>query len=109
MKKIILMSFALAGLYVAKAQSNLQVSGTVYDNGKHVIESANVNLVLTADTTKSKQTITTKEGAFSFVNLDKGKYFVKVKLIGYADYVSEPIVLDANNSPFVIKSISLVM
>ncbi len=73
--------------------AQFMVSGDIMDENKNAIAFANVVLVDTAKENTVKGVVSDIEGKFSFKNITKGHYTLKVSYIGFKSY-NQNIILD---------------
>jgi uncharacterized surface anchored protein len=67
------------------SQGNGSISGIVVDKSGGVpIESADVSLLNSGDSSVVKGTTTDKEGKFTFTGIPFGKYTVRANFVGYS-------------------------
>ncbi|MFT6843251.1 MAG: outer membrane receptor protein involved in Fe transport [Psychroserpens sp.] len=78
------------------AQSDYQVSGTVFDNNSVGVPFANVLLLRVNDTTLVKGTLSDENGGFVIEDVKEDNYFVESSVIGYQSAQSEDFSLVAN-------------
>lgn len=60
------------------------VGGTVLDEQNKPIDYATVGLFKASDSSLVKTSLTSSDGKFEFANINAGKYFVKVNMMGYS-------------------------
>ena len=77
--------------------SQAQVSGTVRDSEGAPLAFANVILSTAADTAIIQGAFTDDDGQFSIESDSKGELLVRVSMVGYADYYSQPFNLEEEN------------
>jgi len=82
------------------AAQNAQVSGTVRDSlSQRMLSAASVQLVPVNNPTDIRSTITTEAGAFQFVGLDAGEYF-----IGFGHAVLDSLGIDPISFRFAVTA-----
>ncbi|MBI4852445.1 MAG: TonB-dependent receptor [Acidobacteria bacterium] len=87
--KLIVLSCLLFCLAItAYSQQGMKVKGQVLDESGASLAGADVTLV--AVNGKSLQTVSSEKGAFEFSRLEPGTYTLKVSVIGFNSYESEP-------------------
>lgn len=91
MKKIWVILFVTSNI-ISVAQN---ISGSVADSLAAPVPYITVALLNGVDSSIYKGTITDGNGKFSFVNISKGKYLIKISGIGYRDKYSEKLTLDS--------------
>ena len=94
-KVMIVLAITLMSYVSMMAQSSLEVSGTVVDKstGDGVI-AATMQLLTFPDSSFLKGTTTGTQGEFTFKDVKKGAYFLKITYIGYA---AKSIKIDLSN------------
>lgn len=70
------------------AQEGYKISGLVVDNNDNAVDLAIVSLYSSKDSLLSKRTYTDQDGSFTLPNISKGKYFLKIKQLGFLEYES---------------------
>lgn len=81
---LVLISFIAANLNFAQSSTG-SINGTVVDkNGNLPLESADVTLLKSSDSSVVKGTTTGKDGKFSFSDVPFGKYTVRANFVGYS-------------------------
>lgn len=94
--------------YYSAAQNSGTITGIVVDkNGNTPIESADVTLFKSGDSTVVKGTATDKEGKFSFTDIPFGKYTVRANFVGYSTMNVKGIVLSADKSSHTLEPVKL--
>ena len=111
MKKLttLLMSIGLISIGLngfSQAAKNAAVEGTVTGNKKN-LEGANVLLLRAKDSSTIKMVVTNAEGRFVISPLEKGKYLLGVKNIGFAKFISSPFEITTEKPNFSFGVISL--
>ncbi|GAA4282065.1 outer membrane beta-barrel family protein [Gaetbulibacter aestuarii] len=84
MFRIFISSLILVIPFSTLAQ-NLNLYGTAKDTEGNPVAFANVVLYNQDETQVIQGTVTNEEGAFKFENLEKGKYVLMIKFLGYED------------------------
>lgn len=74
---------------------NNTISGKVKEHDGKPVVSANV-VLLTDSNRLVKAELTNEQGEYQFTAIQPGQYLIKVTLLGYADYTSGPVTLNAN-------------
>ncbi len=83
--------FFIAVVLLFSFDLNAQISGTIKDeNNDSAIPFANVIALNFSDSTIVKAVLSSDNGSYKIEGLAKGKYLVKVVMLGYADYYSSP-------------------
>jgi iron complex outermembrane receptor protein len=95
--KFTLLSIAISFSFIANSQTG-KVSGTVTDASSKAIHSATVSLLRAKDSFMVKFTPTDKNGAYEFVNIKDGKYFVSATNVGYGKAVSPTFELSSSDA-----------
>jgi iron complex outermembrane recepter protein len=95
--KFTLLSIAISFSFVANSQTG-KVSGTVTDASSKAIHSATVSLFRAKDSSLVKFAPTDKNGAFEFVNIKDGKYFVSASNVGYGKVASTMFEVSSSNA-----------
>lgn len=80
----------------ANAQSNLTLTGKVYNNNRVPVDGSTIYLYNAADSVLIKTTFTDSIGNFNLENLKAGTYKLRVAMMGYLPYKSTQIVFNAN-------------
>jgi iron complex outermembrane recepter protein len=87
-----LILFSLAS--VATAKDDPQITGKIVDEKGAGIPYATVLLQKASDTTMVKADISDEEGAFTFVSIPAGHYFIEVSYVGYSNIHSSAFEYD---------------
>jgi len=95
--KFTLLSIAILLSFLSKSQTG-KVSGIVTDASSKAIHSATVSLLKAKDSSMVKFSPTDKNGAYEFVNVKDGKYFVSVSNVGYGKAVSPAFEVSSSNA-----------
>jgi outer membrane receptor protein involved in Fe transport len=107
MKKICFTLFAFLIAFISFGQDRTgKVSGVITDDAGKPIASATVSLFRSADSSLLKTAITNKEGAYDFVSLSPGDYYLGVTSVGFERKKGNPFGV-ASNSPVTVDPISL--
>ena len=94
--KTILISFLPAFFCFAQhTAAQAQITGQFLDVSNQPIVGATVLLQHAADSSLIKGHIADVGGRFVFDNLAEGRYFIAASMIGYADFSSEPFLLES--------------
>ena len=84
-KVLIVLAITLMSCVSVMAQSSLEVSGTVVDKStRDGVIAATMQLLNFPDSSFVKGTTTGTQGEFTFKDVKKGAYFLKITYIGYA-------------------------
>ena len=90
--KLLLIAITLIISYVATAQTNGTITGTIKDGGnQQVIDAATISLLRVKDSSLVKISLSDKGGNFSFEHLKTGNYLVKVTSIDHLKVFSNTI------------------
>ena len=89
------------------AQSLGKITGEVRDNDNKTVLSATVSLLKIKDSALAKITLTTDDGKFQFENVKFGIYRISVTHLDAKKYISGPLSISAENSPFSVPTIAL--
>jgi hypothetical protein len=103
--------FALCLLFCAYTQpSNAQnqLNGNVTEVSHQGLLGANVLLLNSLDSSLVKGQLSGDKGSFRFENLDAGTYFLRVTMLGFAEYMSPKIILEAKASEKNLAAIELL-
>ena len=104
--KFTLLSIAISFSFFANSQTG-KISGIVTDASSKAIHSATVSLLRAKDSSLVKFSPTDKNGAYEFVNIKDGKYFVTASNVGYGKAAStmfEVSSSDATSVPALVMS-----
>jgi outer membrane receptor protein involved in Fe transport len=72
-----------------------KIKGTIIDNeNKSPLSYASITLHSLPDSASLKGMVSANDGSFLFNNISKGKYYCKVKFMGYHELTSNPLILD---------------
>ena len=105
MKKIFtLLSMAICFCFIARSQSG-KISGSVTDGSSRAIHSATVSLLKAKDSSIVKFAPTDKSGAYEFVNIRDGKYFVSATNVGYGKAVSSTFEISSSSSAITVPAL----
>lgn len=98
--KVILTYGLLIASIFAQAQQNVTavISGKITDSSLKPIDLATVALFTIKDSVLVKTSFTEPDGKFTFDKVPVGNYQVRVMLVGYANFKSQPITIDASRS-----------
>jgi iron complex outermembrane receptor protein len=106
MPRYIFLFLALFMILTSRSQSFIK--GRIQDSLSAPIPYCPLALVRTADSSIVKGSIANENGEFVIEPALKGSYFIKISYVGFADYYSEPIVVDSSSQlnlpPFALKS-----
>lgn len=83
MKKLIML--LLLGNFAGHAQG-ISLSGKVIDGSHQAVPFADALLLQAKDSLKYKNSQTDESGIFSFKEIEKGNYLIKVTAVGFGDY-----------------------
>ena len=83
------------------------INGIVLDDQFKPIDYATVGLFKTSDSSLVKTELTKADGKFEFINIDRGTYFVKVNMMGYAIYKGKSFALTENKIIISLENIIL--
>ncbi len=90
------------------SQSTGSISGTVVDkSGGAPIESADVTLLNTGDSSVIKGTATDKEGKFTFTGIPFGKYTVRANFVGYSTMNVKGVVVSSDKPSVTLDPIKI--
>lgn len=91
----IILSFSTQLLAQQNGEGN--ISGKVLDTNNEAAMYANIILHNPTDSAMVKGAVAGEDGAFQFVDVPFGKYFISTTYVGFAPYQSEILVLDQSN------------
>lgn len=83
------------------------ISGKITDAKNEALNAATVTLTGYPDSSIRKNTMADAGGKFSFANLAFGKYKLSIWLMGFNKYITEPIILNAENATVNFSAIML--
>lgn len=108
--KVILTYGLLMASIFAHAQQNVAavISGKITDTSLKPVDLATVALFTIKDSVLVKTSFTEADGKFAFDKVPAGNYQVRVMLAGYANFRSQPIVVDENRSLIELGELKLV-
>ena len=110
--KVILTYGLLIASFFAHAQQNVTavISGKITDSSLKPVDLATVALftIKDKDSVLVKTSFTEADGKFAFDKVPQGNYQVRVMLVGYANFKSQPIVVDANRSQIELGELKLI-
>ncbi len=86
-----------------------KISGTLQSNDGKALEAATISLLRSKDSAVVKTAITNKQGEFEFDKIVDGKYLIAISTVGYQNYFSEIVEINATNPVFKIPIISLAV
>lgn len=93
---------ALAALLLTLCLSPIfaqnQIVGSVADAKNQPLPGASVLLLAAADSSLVKGQLTSGEGRFEFADVESGQFFLKVSMLGFADFLSEKFELGGGQS-----------
>ena len=91
------------------AQSKIgTVTGSVQSSDGKGLDAVTVSLLKAKDSLVAKTAITNKQGEFGFDKVTEGKYIIAVAAVGFNNYFSQTIEVNATSPVFKIQPISLV-
>ena len=98
--KVILTYGLLIASIFAQAQQNVTavISGKIMDGSLKPVDLATVALFTMKDSVLVKTSFTEPDGKFTFDKVPVGNYQVRVMLVGYANFRSQPIVVDGSRN-----------
>jgi len=88
MKKILLIMTCLLAWGTSFAQKKGNISGKVLAENNEALPYSLIKLINLADTLKVQEAAANLDGAFQFGDVTEGEYQIRVKMIGYQNYVS---------------------
>ncbi len=94
-------------LFSVKVNAQKRISGKILDENANHIPYASVMVLRAADSVRINAFVTDTAGNFTLSDVKSGKYFIKVSYIGYRDYYSPIIDLNALNKHQYLGLISL--
>ena len=92
--KTAVMLFTVLFSCLQTAQSQTQLLGGVTDQAGHPLASATVLLLNAADSSLVKGLLGAADASYVFEQVPPGAYRLRVNMLGYQDYVSQPFTLD---------------
>src|SRR5688500_3501461 len=95
MKRIMALLTGLFFVIGLNAQTKNHVSGTILSPDKKPFESAPIELLRAADSSRIKVAISDQQGKFKFENLAEAKYFLQVSAAGHDRLFSKEFTVDA--------------
>lgn len=109
---VILTYGLLIATIFAHAQQNVTtvISGKITDSSLKPVDLATVALfsIKDKDSVLVKTSFTEADGKFAFDKVPVGNYQVRVMLVGYANFKSQPIVVDASRSLIELGELKLI-
>jgi hypothetical protein len=85
-----------------------QLNGNIAEANHQALIGANVLLLNSKDSSLVKGQLSGDNGAFRFDNLDAGAYILRVTMLGFADYMSKIIILEAKTGEKNLAAIELL-
>lgn len=107
MKRIMALLTGLFFVIGLNAQTKNHVSGTIFSPDKKPFESATIELLLAADSSRIKVAISDQQGKFKFENLAEAKYFLQVSAAGHDRLFSKEFTVDAATTSLDIEPVIL--
>jgi outer membrane cobalamin receptor len=107
MKQIAFFIFLLLSFF-ARAQYTGKISGKVVDESSKEVISATISLLKGKDSSLVKTAVSDKNGAFEFLGIKEGEYFVTISSIGFKKNASEKFSVvnnDISLPPFTLTAI----
>lgn len=92
---------------IPSATGQVQVNGTVLEKSQQPLPGASVLLLSAADSSLIQGRISENDGSFRYQDITAGNYFLKVTMLGYEDFLSALLVIDANETNKTIPSVIL--
>lgn len=83
------------------------ISGSIVDEQHKPIDYVTIGLFRASDSTLVKTSLTNPEGKFEFVNVAAGNYFIKVSMMGYANFKGKVFTLEENQANLKLIEIRL--
>lgn len=110
MFKLVLVIVGLLGVMTTNAQRGQRgrVIINVLDETQKGLENATVELLKSKDSTLIKAAISGKDGMTELDNIPVGVYLLRITMINYARYFSEPLTLTAEKPEIHLPALSLV-
>ncbi len=102
MKKTLLL-IAFIGFFYCSFAQNASIKGIVTD-GNSALIGARVMLINLADTSNKKFSLTAENGSYSFTELKKGTYILRVSYLGYLTGMKR---VNLSEEPSAVANISL--
>lgn len=87
LKTLVSVMFCLLSLYSSFAQTGKTIKGAVKDSSNHEIPGATISLMLSNATHDTLNTISDKNGKYSFSNVSVGDFQIKVTILSFRDFV----------------------
>lgn len=109
MRKMILVMVSLLAMVTTKAQNSERgrIAVNVLNETRQGLENATVELLSSKDSTLVKAAITGKAGLAELDNILPGTYLLRVTMINYARYLSQPVTLSAGQPVVSLPAITL--
>jgi outer membrane receptor protein involved in Fe transport len=108
MRNILLAVLSVCFALPALAQNKTgKISGTIQANDSKPLEAATVLLLRANDSAIVRTTITNKQGLFELDKVADGKYVVTVNAVGYINFTTTPIEVNAVSAIVKVQPISL--
>lgn len=109
MRKMILVMVSLLAMVTTKAQNSerARIAVNVLNETRQGLEHATVELLSSKDSTLVKAAITGKVGLAELDNILPGTYLLRVTMINYARYLSQPVTLSASQPVVSLPAITL--
>jgi outer membrane receptor protein involved in Fe transport len=85
-------------LFVWAQDSAGSVHGSVMDATHEPLPFANILLFNASDSTLAKAEYASEDGSFKMLNIEPGDYWLKASFVGLPDYISELLIVQANNT-----------
>lgn len=92
---------------IAQAQQGGSISGVVITSESKPLPQAVVKVLKLSDSSLAKGGATQSNGTFRITSLPYDSYIVEVRFIGYKQFISKVIALNANNNTIVLDTIVL--
>jgi len=107
--KITIITALLLSVLWSFGQSGISknISGLIVDESQKPIESANISLLKTTDSSTVKTISSDKKGGFSFFNVSKGRYFISISSVGHATFYSPAFEISGDNRLIQLGTIAL--
>ncbi len=101
----------LSGLFCClifqAALGQVQLGGLVMEKNQQPLPGASVLLLTASDSSLVQGRISESDGSYRYENITTGQYLLKITILGYEDYLSEPIIIEGSEGNKTLPLVTL--
>jgi hypothetical protein len=98
MKKLTIALLLIFSFSLFSFSQNNIIEGEILDENNLGLPFANVLLMSSVDSSFIKGEYSDEQGRFALEDLQESNYFIQVSMVGYADYMTEIIIIDSKQN-----------